>query len=147
MLVEAAAIGAREVECGVLEGLDGGPPEASVLGEIRLDMDSAHDFYDFEAKYVDGSADLDAPANVPDDVSDQLRGWAVAAFDAIGGEGLARVDFFLLAGGHHGRQRDQHDARLHADVDVPAGVGRDRARLPRARRPARHCRSPRTGLR
>ncbi len=98
VLVEAAAIGAREVECGVLEGLDGGQPEASVLGEIRLGMDSAHTFYDFEAKYVDGSADLDTPAKVPDDVSDRLRRWAVTAFEAIGGEGLARVDFFLLAG-------------------------------------------------
>ena len=98
VLVEAAAIGAREVECGVLEGIDGAQPEASVLGEIRLDTDSAHSFYDFEAKYVDGSADLDAPAKMPDDVSDLLRSWAVTAFDAIGGEGLARVDFFLLPG-------------------------------------------------
>jgi D-alanine-D-alanine ligase len=96
VLVEAAAIGAREVECGVLQGLDGDGPEASVLGEIRLADDSTHTFYDFEAKYVDGSAELDAPADLPSDVSDRLRGWAVRAFDAIGGEGLARVDFFVL---------------------------------------------------
>ncbi len=96
VLVEAAAIGAREVECGVLEGLDGHGPEASVLGEIRLADDSSHTFYDFEAKYVDGSAELDVPADVPSAVSDRLRDWAVRAFDAIGGEGLARVDFFVL---------------------------------------------------
>jgi D-alanine-D-alanine ligase len=99
VLVEAAAGGAREIECGVLQGLDGGAPEASLLGEIRLTDDSTHLFYDFEAKYVDGSADLSAPAEVPDDVSDRLRRWAVTAFEAIGGEGLARVDFFLLGGG------------------------------------------------
>jgi D-alanine-D-alanine ligase len=96
VLVESAAIGAREVECGVLEGVDGGGPEASVLGEIRLAGGSSHAFYDFEAKYVDGSAELDAPAAVPPEVSDRLRAWAVRAFEAIGGEGLARVDFFVL---------------------------------------------------
>ncbi len=98
VLVEAAAIEAREVECGVLEGLGGGPPEASVLGEIRLDPDAAHTFYDFEAKYVDGTADLDIPADLPDELAEQLRGWAVTAFDAIDGEGLGRVDFFVLPG-------------------------------------------------
>jgi len=82
----------------VLEGVGGGAPEASVLGEIRLVDESPHLFYDFEAKYVDGSAVLDAPAQVPDDVSERLRRWAVTAFEAIGAEGLARVDFFLLGG-------------------------------------------------
>jgi len=98
VVVEAGAIGARELECGVLEGVGGGAPEASVLGEIRLVDDAPHLFYDFEAKYVDGSAVLDAPAHVSDDVSERLRGWAVTAFEAIGAEGLARVDFFLLGG-------------------------------------------------
>ena len=83
----------------MLQGLGGGDPEASVLGEIRLADDSTHLFYDFEAKYVDGSAVLDAPADVPDEVSQRLRRWAVTAFEAIGGEGLARVDFFVLGGG------------------------------------------------
>jgi len=98
VVVEAGAIGARELECGVLEGVGGGAPESSVLGEIRLVDDSPHLFYDFEAKYVDGSAVLDAPAHVSDEVSERLRGWAVTAFEAIGAEGLARVDFFLLGG-------------------------------------------------
>jgi D-alanine-D-alanine ligase len=99
VLVEAAAVGAREIECGVLEGRDGGVPEASVLGEIRLRADSPHTFYDFEAKYVDDSAELDAPADLSDEVADRLRWWALRAFEAIGGEGLARVDFFLLPNG------------------------------------------------
>jgi len=99
VVVEAGAVGARELECGVLEGVDGGSPEASVIGEIRLAADSPHLFYDFEAKYVDGTAVLEAPAQVPDDVSERLRSWAVTAFEAIGGEGLARVDFFMLGGG------------------------------------------------
>ena len=36
------------------------------------------------------------PRTCPDEVADRLRRWAVTAFEAIGGEGLARVDFFLL---------------------------------------------------
>ena len=44
------ATGAREIECGVLEGLDDGPPEASVVAEITVEGD--HDFYDFAAKYL-----------------------------------------------------------------------------------------------
>ncbi|MBA2641145.1 MAG: D-alanine--D-alanine ligase [Nocardioidaceae bacterium] len=99
VLVEAAALQAREVECGVLEGIDGGRPEASVVGEIRLHPSAQHTFYDFEAKYVDGTASLEAPADLPDALGEQLRHWAVRAFEAIGGEGLARVDFFVL--GHN----------------------------------------------
>lgn len=98
VIVEAAVLGAREVECGVLEDPDGGDPAVSVLGEITLDSSSGHTFYDFEAKYVDGTAALDVPANLPPGVAERLSGWAASAFDAIGGEGLARVDFFVLDG-------------------------------------------------
>ena len=53
VLVEAAVVG-REVECGVLEGEAGGPPEASLPAEIRVVRD--HEFYDFEAKYLTRTA-------------------------------------------------------------------------------------------
>ncbi len=99
VLVEAAAVGAREVECGVLGGLAGARPEASVVGEIRIDPSSGHAFYDFEAKYVDGTASLQIPADIPPDAADRVRRWAVEAFEAVDGEGLARVDFFLLPDG------------------------------------------------
>ena len=56
-----------------------------------------------------------------------LRELAARAFEAVGCEGLARVDFFVFPDGVGGRQRDQHDAGLHAAVDVPADVGGDRA--------------------
>ncbi|NHC13519.1 D-alanine--D-alanine ligase family protein [Motilibacter deserti] len=96
VIVEAGIVG-RELECGVLEGEDGGPAEASVVAEVRVD--SEHDFYDFVAKYVDGGATLDVPADLPADVSDEVRRLAVQAFEALGCEGLARVDFFLADDG------------------------------------------------
>lgn len=98
VLVEAFAEGARELECGVLQGLDNGAPEASVVAEITIGGD--HDFYDFEAKYLPEEATrLDVPADVPEELSERIRELAVAAFEAIDGEGLARVDFFVLPDG------------------------------------------------
>ena len=96
VIVEALVEG-REIECGVLEGLEGGEPEASVPGEIVV---TGHEFYDFDAKYLpDEGTRLDVPADLPADVVDQIRAMACAAFDALTCEGLARVDFFLEAGG------------------------------------------------
>jgi len=100
VLVEGAAIGARELECGVLQGLGGEAPEASVVGEIVLDAARGHAFYDFEAKYIDGGGRAQVPADVSADVAAQIRTWSVTAFEAIGCEGLARIDFFLMPGGH-----------------------------------------------
>ncbi len=93
-LVEAALVG-REVECGVLAGPDG--PETSLPGEIRVVGD--HDFYDFEAKYLEASTELVVPADLPVDVTARLRDTAVAAFQALECEGLARVDFFVAPDG------------------------------------------------
>jgi D-alanine-D-alanine ligase len=90
--VEAAIVG-REVECGVLEGEAGGPPEASVLAEIRV-VDGAHEFYDFEAKYLDGT-EYDIPAGLPEHVTRQVQEYARRTFTALDCAGLARVDFFV----------------------------------------------------
>jgi D-alanine-D-alanine ligase len=81
----------------VLQALDG-TAETSVPAEIRISGE--HEFYDFAAKYLpEEHTELDVPARVPDEVAARLRGMAVDAFEAVGGEGLARVDFFLLADG------------------------------------------------
>jgi D-alanine-D-alanine ligase len=95
VLVEAAATGAREIEIGVLQGLDGGPPETSVPAEIIVGGD--HAFYDFEAKYLEESYVL--PAVVEDDLLQEVREIAVQAFEALDVEGLARVDFFCFPDG------------------------------------------------
>jgi D-alanine-D-alanine ligase len=78
---------ARELECGVL-GNDA--PEASVVGEVV----PGHEFYDFEAKYLDESLKLEIPAPVPDPVRSQVRELSLRAFQALDCEGFARVDFF-----------------------------------------------------
>ncbi|TAM86839.1 MAG: D-alanine--D-alanine ligase [Jatrophihabitans sp.] len=90
-LVEAAASG-REIECGVLEGTDG-TPEASVPAEIRLVR--GHDWYDFEAKYLDDACEFDVPAHLAPDVTTAVRDAACRAFTALDCAGLARVDFFV----------------------------------------------------
>ena len=135
VLVEQSMEGAREVECGVLGTLDG-PPETSRPGEVRTGGE--HEFYDFEAKYLaDQHTEIDIPADLPAGTEQELRAMAVRAFDALSCEGLARVDFFVMPDGSLVDQRAQHDARLHAHLDVSADVGRVRVVLPRARRPAR----------
>ena len=97
VLIEAYAAGAREVECGVLQALDG-TAEASVPAEIRIGGD--HEFYDFAAKYLPGEhTQLDVPADVPAEIAARMGELAVAAFEAVDCEGLARVDFFLFPDG------------------------------------------------
>ena len=96
VLVEAAIDGV-EVECAVLEGVAGGPPEASVPGQIVVDPDST--FYDFEAKYLPAESRMDIPAPMPAEASERVRALSCAAFDAISCEGLARVDCFYTPDG------------------------------------------------
>ena len=90
VLVEAAVVG-REIECAVLQ-IDS-VATASVLGEVRVHP--PHEFYDFDAKYIDGSTTFDIPANLPEPIASEISQAAITAFEALGCEGLARVDFFL----------------------------------------------------
>ena len=99
VIIEQGIVGAREIECAVLGPRPGGGAvRASRPGEIVV-----HDvagFYDYEAKYLaPDEADVVVPADLPPDVTDAVRRVAVTAFEAIGGEGLSRVDSFVLADG------------------------------------------------
>jgi D-alanine-D-alanine ligase len=95
VVVEAAVVGGREVECGVLQGFGDDPPEVSVVAEIRIS--DQHEFYDFAAKYLpEEHTELDVPAKLPDHVAGRVQVLAAQAFDALSCEGLARVDFFVL---------------------------------------------------
>jgi D-alanine-D-alanine ligase len=81
-------INAREIEVAVL-GND--EPIASVPGEII----SSNEFYDYQAKYLDGKSQMIIPAELNEDQVALFRELAVKAFKAIDGSGIARVDFFL----------------------------------------------------
>ncbi|GAA3627177.1 D-alanine--D-alanine ligase family protein [Microbacterium awajiense] len=91
VLVEQAVSG-REIECGVLPGVGGGAPRVSVAGEIVV---TGREFYDFDAKYRDAAGvELVCPADLREGELAEMQRIAARAFEALGGEGLARVDFF-----------------------------------------------------
>ncbi|MGW5021676.1 D-alanine--D-alanine ligase family protein [Streptomyces cacaoi] len=89
IIVESLLSG-REIECGVLEFEDG--PRASVPAEIP--PVSSHDFYDFEAKYIDSASGV-VPAPLTEEQTARVQELAVRAFEAASCEGLVRADFFL----------------------------------------------------
>jgi D-alanine-D-alanine ligase len=96
VIVERAVDGA-EIECAVLEGLDGAPPDTSLPGQLVIE--GGEEFYDFEAKYLDPSGSMVIPAPVPPAVTDEIRRMAAVAFDAVSCQGFARVDFFYTPDG------------------------------------------------
>lgn len=87
VLVEVA-IDAREIECAVVGNDD---VEASVLGEIE----PSREFYDYAAKYLDGTSVLRIPAALPHETAERIRRQAVEAYRALDLAGFARVDFLL----------------------------------------------------
>lgn len=88
IVVEAAVPNAREIECAVL-GND--TPEASVPGEII----PSREFYDYEAKYLDGGSRTVIPAEISAAQSAEVRRLAIEVFRAVDGAGMARVDFLM----------------------------------------------------
>lgn len=90
VLIEKTIVG-KEIECAVLGNEK---PKASLPGEVIMNTE----FYDFESKYVDQDASsTQVPANIPDDQLELVRSTAVKAYQAMGCEGLSRVDFFVTA--------------------------------------------------
>ena len=96
VLIESGLVG-REIEIAVLQGRPGEPTRASVAGEVIV---TGRDFYDFAAKYLDApGVDLVCPAPLSAAELAEVQRLAIAAFEAINGAGLARVDFFLTETG------------------------------------------------
>lgn len=96
LIIEAAIADAREIECAVIVD-ESGMPRATRCAEIIVH--GSHEFYDFDAKYLDDGAELVVPADLAAGVEEEVRRLAVAAFEALDCEGLARVDFFVRADG------------------------------------------------
>jgi D-alanine--D-alanine ligase len=96
VIVESAIEG-TEIECSVLEGRDGGPPDTSLPGQLLID--GGEEFWDFEAKYLDASSGMAIPAPIPAEHRQEIRRMSAQAFEAVSCEGLARVDFFYTPQG------------------------------------------------
>ncbi|MFC1687299.1 D-alanine--D-alanine ligase family protein [Patescibacteria group bacterium] len=88
VVVEKAMKGARDIECAVL-GNDF--PKASIPGEIV----SSNEFYDYDAKYVDGESQAVIPAKLPKMLLKRIQDMSIRAFQALDISGMARVDFLV----------------------------------------------------
>nr|AIA18469.1 D-alanine--D-alanine ligase [uncultured bacterium] len=88
-IVIEEAVDGREIEVSVL-GNDN--PQASLPGEI---ISGNEEFYDYNAKYVDGSSTMVIPAPLSSEQTEEVRALAMQAYRAVDGSGLSRVDFFL----------------------------------------------------
>lgn len=91
VLVEKG-VNAREIEVGLLGNYD---VRSTLPGEVVKDVA----FYDYEAKYIDNKITMDIPAKISDEVISVMRTNAETAFRALGGQGLARCDFFYTEEG------------------------------------------------
>lgn len=95
-LIQSSITG-DEVAMAVLQQADGsvavGPP-------LRVVTSDSTAFFDYAAKYTaDGGATLEVPAQIPAQVTELLGAYALTAFETLDCDGLARVDFFVLASG------------------------------------------------
>ena len=88
----AQGVNAREIEVGLLGNYD---VKSTLPGEVVKDVA----FYDYEAKYIDNKITMDIPAKISDEVISVMRTNAETAFRALGGQGLARCDFFYTEEG------------------------------------------------
>lgn len=91
VIVEAYVADARELECGVLGNDD---PIVFEPGEVK----SHHEWYDYEAKYVEGLADVLPRASIDASLAARLKQLALAAYRAVDCAGMARVDFLVPPG-------------------------------------------------
>ena len=87
VVVEQGIVG-REIEVAVLGNEE---PIAPIAGEII----SKREFYDYHAKYTEGEASLEVPADLPVEIDLEIRALAIRIFKILDCSGLARVDFFL----------------------------------------------------
>lgn len=82
------SVNCRELETAVVGNAY---PRVGAVGEIV----TGSAFYDYKAKYIDGKSAMCIPADIPQDLYQEIQQLAIKAYKAIDGEGYARVDFFL----------------------------------------------------
>lgn len=92
VLVEKAVKQPREIELSVM-GND--EPIVSLPGEIV----PSNEFYDYNAKYVDGKSAAYIPAKLPKPLIKKLQACALKAYGVLDCAGMARVDFLVQKNG------------------------------------------------
>ena len=88
VLVEKAVPKPRELELSLIGNEH---PRASVAGEVF----PGNEFYDYDAKYVDGTSGLQIPADLKPAQLLDLQETAIRAYIATECEGMARADFLM----------------------------------------------------
>lgn len=88
VIVERGLENIREIECSVLGNEE---PQASLPGEII----TSGEFYDYNAKYIDGFSEVIVPAKLTPSLLNKLQNFSLRAFKLLNLEGLARIDFFV----------------------------------------------------
>ncbi len=86
IIIEEAVPNTREFECAVLGNAK---PRASAPGEVI----ASNEFYDYDAKYVDGKSKTVIPAPIPKKLEEKIKNLTIKSYKAINCEGMARVDF------------------------------------------------------
>jgi len=93
IIVEQGIENIDEIEVGIL-GNDN--PLASVVGQVV----ASNEFYDYDAKYIDGKSEIIIPAKLPKKVIEEIQAIAIESFKALDLSGLARVDFLVKRGSY-----------------------------------------------
>jgi D-alanine-D-alanine ligase len=91
-IIVEEGVDAREIEVSVLGNEE---PEVSMPGEVVI---QGNEFYDYEAKYVEGGMELIVPADLPKETILEIQDSARIAYESVDAAGMARVDFFLERG-------------------------------------------------
>ncbi len=89
VMIEAFMDG-REVACGVVK-----TKNKTIVFPVT-EIISKNEFFDYEAKYTPGNSDEVTPANMPEEITDEIRRLSSLIYDLLGCKGIVRVDFIVI---------------------------------------------------
>ncbi len=82
----------REVACGVLKTRN----KKIVLPVTEII--SKNEFFDYEAKYIAGNSQEVTPADLPQEITEEVQRLSSLIADLLGCKGIVRVDFIIVSG-------------------------------------------------
>ena len=89
VMIEAFMNG-REVACGVLKS----GSKVTILPVTEII--SKNEFFDYEAKYTVGRSEEITPADLPEEVTGEIKRLSSLIYDLLGCSGIVRVDFIVI---------------------------------------------------